>query len=89
MGDVGPGDEETAADIPPVGRSVPAGQGLAGQPGRPDDGPVQVAVAQDILHLGQVGVVRAQCPFDDGAGQVAGWYAFTTTTDGDGRNVTG
>jgi len=70
VGDVGPGDEHAAADVLPVGRSVPASDGLVGQPRRPHDGPVQVAATQYVFHPGQVGVVRAQRPLDDGVGQV-------------------
>jgi len=50
VGDVGPRDEDAAADVLVVGRSVRARHWLVGQPGRPDGGPVQVAVG-DVLEL--------------------------------------
>jgi len=44
VGDVCPRDEDATADVLAIGRSVRARHWLVGQPGRPHDGPVQVAV---------------------------------------------
>ncbi len=82
MSDVGTGDEHTTADVLPVGRSVPAGGGLVGEPRGPHYGPVQVAAAQDVLHPGQVGVVLAQRALDNGVGQVPDDNAVTRVVPG-------
>src|SRR2546423_12827655 len=57
MGDVGARNEEAAPQILPVRRAVGAGHGLVGQPWRSYDGPVQAAVAQDVLHQGEIAAV--------------------------------
>jgi SAM-dependent methyltransferase len=59
VGHVGPRDEDAAADVLIVGRSVRTRHWLVGQPRRTHGGPVQIAVAQDLLHPGQVRVVLA------------------------------
>src|SRR5215475_7110743 len=46
VGDVGAGDAETTADVAADGGAVVAGERLAGQPWRAEDGPVQPGVAQ-------------------------------------------
>ena len=55
VGDVGARNRQAAPQVLAVGGAVAAGQGLAGQPGRPDHGPVQAAAGQDVLHLREVG----------------------------------
>jgi hypothetical protein len=72
VGHVGPRHEEAAAEIPPRRRPVGAGQRPVGQPRRPDDGPVQAAVAQDVLHQGQVVVDVAERGDQQRHDQVAG-----------------
>jgi hypothetical protein len=70
QGDVGPRHLPAAAAVLPVRRPVAAAQRLVGQPGRPDHGPVQAAVAQEVLHHREVGVVPAERRPDDAAEQV-------------------
>src|SRR5207302_3816045 len=64
MGDVGARNEEAAPQILPVRRAVGAGHGLVGQPWRSYDGPVQAAVAKEVLHQCEIGVVFPERSLD-------------------------
>src|SRR2546428_14124114 len=54
MGDVGARNEEAAPQILPVRRAIGTRDGLVGQPWRSYDGPVQAAVAKDVLHQREI-----------------------------------
>src|SRR5215475_14232748 len=60
VGDVGAGDEQAAAEVLAERRPIAAGEGLAGQPGWPYDGPVQPASTKDLLHQGEIGIGLAK-----------------------------
>src|SRR5262249_7290602 len=62
VGDVSPRDQETAPKVVAVRGAVAAGAALVGETGRADDGPVEPAVAHDILHRCQVAVLAAERP---------------------------
>jgi len=56
VGEIGAGDGPAAADVVPGRGAVVLGGRLAGEPWRPQDGPVQAGVAQQVFHRGE-GVV--------------------------------
>src|SRR5260370_4991957 len=71
VGDVGAGDGQATAEVLPERCPVAAGEGLVGHSRRPQHGPVQAAVPQDVLHHREVRVDLAE----RGAGQVAEYVA--------------
>src|SRR5262249_49965096 len=68
--DVGARHEPATRDVAPVRGAIRAGERLVGQPWRSDDRPIQPAVAQHVLHLSEVGIVRAKRKPRKGAEQV-------------------
>jgi hypothetical protein len=54
------GNGPAAADVVPGRGAVVLGGRLAGEPWRPQDGPVQAGVAQQVFHRGEVVVDLAE-----------------------------
>nr|WP_249024603.1 hypothetical protein [Couchioplanes caeruleus] len=69
-GHIGARDEHAAADVDVHGRSVTPAQAVVEQSGRPDDRPVQVAVAQLVLRDRQTDVVAVEELLGDGCEDV-------------------
>src|SRR6266567_4331670 len=60
VGDAGARDGQAAAEVLPGRGPVAAGERLVSQSRRPDDGPVQAAVAKDVFHHREIGIALAE-----------------------------